>query len=177
LRKKSRERRQKDDDDTLSLRHDRNRKKSETVARISMSLPQELLSEFDRIILKAGFSDRSKAIQTALHSFIDQNTWNNDNDDGKDTNTTATITRTITGAGTIMVLYDNHTYSQDDTSIHIQHRYTDIITTTTHMHLDQDNCLETIMVRGETKRIKELANHLSKNRGIKSFKVNFVSVV
>jgi CopG family nickel-responsive transcriptional regulator len=76
-----------------------------------------------------------------------------------------------------MVLYDNHTYSQDDTSIHIQHRYTDIITTTTHMHLDPDNCLETIMVRGETKRIKELANHMSKNRGIKSFKVNFVSVV
>ena len=40
-----------------------------------MSLPSDLLDEFDKSMSKSGFPDRSKAIQTALHSFIDQNNW------------------------------------------------------------------------------------------------------
>jgi CopG family transcriptional regulator, nickel-responsive regulator len=136
------------------------------VERISMSLPPELLSKFDRSMKKSGFSDRSKAIQTALHAFIDQNDWGEvKGNDDRD------------GAGAIMMLYDNHAYSHDDTGMHIQHRYSDIISATTHMHLDHDNCLETIMVRGRIKKIKALARSLSENRGIKSLKVHFVSVV
>ena len=38
-------------------------------------LLQELLYEFDKSMVKSGFPDRSKAIQTALHTFIDQNIW------------------------------------------------------------------------------------------------------
>ncbi|MGC1930738.1 MAG: hypothetical protein WA667_17345 [Candidatus Nitrosopolaris sp.] len=52
-----------------------------------------------------------------------------------------------------------------------------MISASTHIHLDADNCLETIMLKGEIKKLKELANSLSKNPGIKSTKVNFVSVV
>jgi CopG family transcriptional regulator, nickel-responsive regulator len=129
-----------------------------------MSLPPELLSEFDKSMRKAGFSDRSKAIQTALHSFIDQNDW----EKGEDSRN---------GAGAIMMLYNNHEYSHDDAGMHIQHRYSEIISATTHLHLDHDNCLETIMVRGEIKKIKELAKSLSENRGIQSLKVHFVSVL
>lgn len=51
---------------------------------------------------KTGFSDRSKAIQTALHSFIVQYEWQN-------------------GAGTINLLYDNHIFDQDTLSTQIQH--------------------------------------------------------
>ena len=148
-----------------SQRHRQEKKPQDgTVERISISLPPELLSEFDKSMRKAGFSDRSKAIQTALHSFIDQNDW----DKGEDSRN---------GAGTIMMLYNNHAYSHDDAGTHIQHRYSEIISATTHMHLDNDNCLETIMIRGEIKKIKELARSLSDNRGIKSLKVHFVSIV
>jgi CopG family nickel-responsive transcriptional regulator len=129
-----------------------------------MSLPPELLSEFDRSMQKAGFSDRSKAIQTALHSFIDQYDWDKGQDSKK-------------GAGAIMMLYDNHAYSHDDSATHVQHNFSDIISATTHLHLDHHNCLETIMVRGDIKRIKELTRSLSENRGIKSLKIHFVKIV
>lgn len=129
-----------------------------------MSLPPELLSEFDKSMKKAGFSDRSKAIQTALHSFIDQSDW----EKGEDSRN---------GAGAIMILYDNHAYNEGDPDTHIQHRYSDIISATTHLHLDHNNCLETIMVRGEIKKIKKLTKSLSESRGIKSLKVHFVSIV
>ncbi|HEX6562290.1 MAG TPA: hypothetical protein VF016_09725, partial [Nitrososphaera sp.] len=55
--------------------HSHSHRKKEPVERISMSLPPGLLSEFDRSMKSAGFSDRSKAIQTALHSFIAQYDW------------------------------------------------------------------------------------------------------
>lgn len=140
----------------------RHRHGKKTVRRTSMSLPPDLLAEFDRSMKKAGYTDRSKAIQIALHSFIDENNWNLE---GKN------------GAGTITLLYDNHTFNHDSASTHVQHRYSDIISATTHMHLSHDDCLETIMVRGEIKKIKELAKNLSENRGIKSLKVHFIALV
>lgn len=144
--------------------HSHSHRKKEPVERISMSLPPGLLSEFDRSMKSAGFSDRSKAIQTALHSFIAQYDW----DEGEDSRN---------GAGAIMMLYDNHAYNHDSESTHIQHHYGDVISASTHLHLDHDNCLETVMVRGEIRRIKELAKKLSENRGIKSLKVHFVPVI
>jgi CopG family nickel-responsive transcriptional regulator len=117
-----------------------------------MSLPPELASEFDNSMKRAGFCDRSKAI----HSFIYQN-------DGKGEDTT-------NGAGSITMLY-NHAYIHDDAGNHAQHRYSDIISATAHTHLGDDIRLETIMVRGEIKKIKQLARSLSENRRIKSHKV------
>lgn len=127
-----------------------------------MSLPSDLLVEFDRSMKKAGYTDRSKAIQTALHTFIDENDWK---DEGKN------------GAGTITLLYDNHTFNHDSSSTQVQHKYSDIIRASTHMHLSHEDCLETIMVRGNIKKIKELTKSLSENRGIKSLKVHFVALI
>ncbi len=133
------------------------------VMRISMSLSSKLLAEFDRAMKKAGYSDRSKAIQTAMHSFVDEYGWKGNN--------------SHEGAGAIVLLYDNHMYNHDSASTESQHDYTDIISAVTHTHLDHENCLETIMVKGEIGRIKELARKISKNRGIKSLKINFVTMV
>ena len=133
------------------------------VHRISISLSPKLLAEFDKSMIKAGVTDSSKAIQTALHSFVDEHNWVDD--------------LPKSGAGAIIMLYDNHVYNQDTKSTRIQHKYNDIISAATHLHLNDNNCLESIMVKGDVRRMKELANELSKNRGIKSLKFHFVNVV
>jgi len=112
---------------------------------------------------KTGFSDRSKAIQTALHSFIVQYEWQKND--------------VQNGVGTINLLYDNHIFDQDTLSTQIQHKYSGIISASTHIYLDADNCLETIILKGEIKKMKKLAKSLSKNYGIKSIRVNLVSLV
>ncbi|HJT46929.1 MAG TPA: CopG family ribbon-helix-helix protein [Nitrososphaeraceae archaeon] len=137
-------------------------KKKSYLKRISMSLPSELLSEFDKSTAKAGFPDRSKAIQTALHLFIDENEWETEDEH--------------LGAGSITMLYNNHIFNQDTKSTQTQHMYNEIISAATHIHLDSDNCLETIMVKGKIKAMKNLVNDLTENRGIKSLKVIFVSI-
>jgi CopG family nickel-responsive transcriptional regulator len=114
-------------------------------------------------MVKSGYTDRSKALQTAIHTLIDDYSWK--------------TTEKDKGAGTIVMMYNNHVYNQDKKSLHIQHKYSDIIRTSIHMHLENDNCLEAIIVKGDIKTIRELAKHLSENRGIKSLKVNFMSSV
>jgi CopG family nickel-responsive transcriptional regulator len=128
-----------------------------------MSLPSDLLTKFDESMVKAGYTDRSKALQTAIHSLIDDYSWKT-NDRSK-------------GAGALVMLYDNHIFNQDKISTKIQHKYADVISASMHLHLDNDTCLETIMVRGDIQKIRELAKHLSQNRGIKSLKVNFITLV
>ena len=138
-------------------------KKKTPLTRISISLPSDLLTKFDQSMVRAGYTDRSKALQTAIHSLIDDYSWKtNDNAEG---------------AGAIIMMYDNHIYNQDKRSTQVQHKYADIISASTHVHLENDNCLETIMVKGDIKKIRDLAKHLSENRGIKSLKVNFISVM
>jgi CopG family nickel-responsive transcriptional regulator len=147
----------------LTVKRTTERDEKSYVERISMSLSPKLLAEFDKSMVKAGFTDRSKAIQTALHSFVDEHSWMDD--------------LPKSGAGAIIMLYDNHLYNQDTKSTRIQHKYNDIISASTHLHLNDNNCLESIMVKGDVRRMKELANELSKNRGIKSLKFHFVNVM
>ena len=128
-----------------------------------MSLPSDLLTKFDESMVRAGYTDRSKALQTAIHSLIDDYSWKTSD--------------AAEGAGAIIMMYDNHVYNQDKKSTKVQHKYADVISASTHVHLKNDNCLETIMVKGDIKMIRDLAKHLSENRGIKSLKVNFVSLV
>ena len=59
-----------------------------------MSLPSDLLTKFDESMVKAGYADRSRALQTAIHSLIDDYSWK-------------TNDRAI-GAGALVILYNNH---------------------------------------------------------------------
>ncbi len=130
------------------------------VVRISISLPADLLTSFDRVSRRVGFTDRSKAIQAAIRAFISENEWLSGSESSK-------------GAGLIELLYDPHTRNIEKALTLIQHNYYHIVTSSTHIHLDDDNCLEAILVRGDVRSIKKLANKLAENKGIKSIKVNF----
>jgi CopG family nickel-responsive transcriptional regulator len=158
--KKSQQQRQQNNHSHGSLNLDQKR---EPVKRISMSLPTKLLSEFDKSMSNAGYIDRSKALQTAMHSFINNYDWNSGSNEF--------------GAGAIIMLYDNHVYDQDEKSTQVQHRYQEIISATTHIHLNESNCLETIIVKGHIEKVRELAKYLSQNRGIKNLKIHFFSLV
>ena len=129
-----------------------------------MSLPSNLLDKFDKSMKNVGFADRSKAIQASLYEFIYNNEWKQaKNDNGY-------------GAGALVILYDNHLFGNHTGSIQNQHEYTDIIVSTTHLHLDHHNCLETIILKGKISRIKNVSRFLSESRGIISVKMHYVGM-
>jgi CopG family nickel-responsive transcriptional regulator len=131
---------------------------SGNVSRVSVSVDPELLEEFDIATQKIGYS-RSTAIQLAMRGFLTEHKW-----------------KYLEGvfAGVIIMMYDHHTGNVTEDLTHLQHDYTDIINSSTHIHLDHNTCLEILAVRGEAIKIKTLADALGVTRGIQQIRVTLM---
>ncbi len=130
------------------------------VSRIGVSLPSQLLEEFDETIGRMGYTDRSKAIHAALRNFITEYKWASEAE-GR-------------GVGAIILLYDHTVKGLEDALTDTQHSYEDVVTSTLHIHLDEQNCLEILAIRGEGRDIKELAKELATKRGVKQLKLSII---
>ncbi len=69
--------------------------------------------------------------------------------------------------GTVTLIYDHHARLLLDKLTEIQHQYHDSIISSLHVHLDRDNCLEVILVRGKSPLVQKLANALIATKGVK----------
>ena len=121
------------------------------VVRFSVSLESDLLSAFDRLIVARGYANRSEAIRDGIRRQLISREW----EEGDEV------------AGVITLLYDHHRPGLAETITEIQHQATSQVISTTHIHLDESNCLEFIAVKGEGKAIQALANRLQSLRGVK----------
>ncbi|MBS7643427.1 nickel-responsive transcriptional regulator NikR [Candidatus Bathyarchaeota archaeon] len=126
------------------------------VSRISISLPPELLLEFDEMTKQIGY-DRSKAVQMAIRNYLTEYRW--------------TSAEGETGSGAVIILYDHDTKDLEQELTDIQHRHQRIISSSMHIHLDEHNCLEIIATKGGIKEIKNLAQDLMTKRGVKQLKL------
>ena len=124
------------------------------VSRISVSVPPELLEEFDLLVKEMGY-DRSKAVQKAMRNFITEYRFRELEGEG---------------VGALLVLYDHETPGLDSVLTDVQHSYEDVITSSMHVHLDERRCLEIIAVKGMLSRIQDLAKTLMSKRGVIQFK-------
>ena len=125
------------------------------VTRFSASIDPTLLAEFDEMTEKMGYN-RSTAITSAMRNFIVDRLW--EGEGGQ-----------VVGA--ITMIYDHHRSGVTEELTDIQHDFYHEITASTHVHVDHDNCLEIVAVRGEMRRIRELAERLSTCRGVKQSKI------
>ena len=131
---------------------------SSNVTRISISIDPELLNEFDKATHQIGYN-RSTAVQLAMRDFLTEHKW-------KDLEGKLT--------GVITMVYDHHTGSVIEDLTHLQHDYTDIINSSTHIHMDHNNCLEILAVKGEATEIKKLAESLGVIRGVQQIRVTMM---
>ncbi|WP_135610717.1 nickel-responsive transcriptional regulator NikR [Methanococcoides sp. AM1] len=126
--------------------------------RIGVSLPDNLLTKFDSIIERRGYSSRSEGIRDAIRNYINQYEWMND----------------IRGrrVGTITVIYDHTKRGLSNAIADIQHDYSELIKSSVHIHLDHDNCLEVIIFDGEGEHVKDMDERLMALKGVKYVKLN-----
>jgi CopG family nickel-responsive transcriptional regulator len=122
------------------------------LSRFGVSIENSMLKKFDIIIRRKKYANRSKAICDLIRNMIVENEW----EGGK--------TESI---GTINIVYDHHKKGLSNLLNHIQHDYHDLIVADTHVHLDHDNCLDVIIVKGKTKMIRRIADELISAKGVK----------
>jgi len=115
-----------------------------------------LLGEFDRAVSQLG-QTRSNAIQMAMRDFLTEHKWTLEPEDAV--------------AGAMIMIFEHDVKGISETLTHIQHHYIEVISSTTHVHLDERSCLEIIAFKGTVKNIKKLAKHLMTTKGVKQVKI------
>ena len=122
---------------------------------ISMSVNESLLEKFDQISNKRGYTTRSEAFRDAIRKIVKEGVWDEE----------------IGGnIAVIMVLYDKN---QPKIKIsHLHHQFEEI-QTNIHMHLDDSNCLEIFITKGEGLRLKAIIKRIREIKGIKQ--VEFIT--
>ena len=121
------------------------------LTRFSVSLDEALLDQFDAQIKKEGYPTRSKAVADLIGESLVEQEWKG----GKEV------------AAAIIMVYDHHKRDLSGKLTHVQHDYHDLIVSSQHVHLDHDNCLEVVIVKGQPKKVEELAHKLKATKGVK----------
>lgn len=125
--------------------------------RISMSLPNKLLTEFDDVLRDRGYQSRSKGIRDALKDYILRYQWMNDMEGER--------------VGVLAVIYDHHYVGVMEAMTDIQHDYMKQINASLHIHMNEKYCLEVIIVKGDVKKIRGLTEKLMRLKGVEHVKL------
>jgi CopG family transcriptional regulator, nickel-responsive regulator len=130
--------------------------------RIGVSLPENLLKNFDGIILKRGYSSRSEGIRDAIRNYIISYEWMSDVQGER--------------VGVITIVYSHAQKGLEGNLTEIQHEFGSIIQSSMHVHLDHDNCLEVVVLKGEGQDVKRAAERMMALMGVKHVKFTTTSL-
>lgn len=132
------------------------------LTRFGVSMDPELVRTFDEVSTLRGYKNRSQAIADLVRRAVVEFHWENRPD--------ALV------AGTLSLIYDHHTTGLDSLLNRIQHDYHHIIVSSVHVHLDHDNCLEVLVVKGPVNKIRELNDELVTQKGVKNGNLSIIAV-
>ncbi len=127
------------------------------VTRFSVSLPPPLVEKLDEAWKNMKYENRSKAIHDAVRSFITEFEWMRE-EAGR-----------ITGA--VLVLHYLNKPGLLEEITKAQHQFKNVISSTLHVHLEDNKCLEIIAVEGSVQDIRSLTQVLMAKKGVKQVKV------
>jgi CopG family nickel-responsive transcriptional regulator len=122
------------------------------LSRIGVAIDTDLLDKFDRLIAKRGYTNRSEAFRDLIRDELVEKTW-----ESPDSHV----------VGTVTLVYDHHVRLLNEKLTGIQHDFHRSILSTLHVHLDHDNCLEVLVVRGKSADVRKVADVLISTKGVK----------
>lgn len=122
------------------------------LSRIGVAIDTDLLERFDQHIAKRGYTNRSEAFRDLIRdAMIEQHATKPD----------AHV------FGTVTLVYDHHVRRLSEKLTDIQHDHHHNVLSTLHVHLDHDNCLEVIVLKGKAAAVRQLADALIATKGVK----------
>jgi CopG family nickel-responsive transcriptional regulator len=133
----------------------------ENITRFGISIEPELLEKYDAIIKKKGYTNRSEALRDLIRVQIIQEQNANPNH---------------RGLGTLTILYNHHSGPLTERLLELQHEHYQHILTTTHVHVDHDNCLEILLLQGKIRDIQTLTDKIKALKGIKHGELVLTSI-
>jgi CopG family transcriptional regulator, nickel-responsive regulator len=123
------------------------------ITRFGISMEDGLLKQFDKLIDRKGYTNRSEAVRDLVREKLVQESIED---------------RKGNVFGALVFIYDHHKRELEKSLSNFQHDHYRQIIATTHVHVDHDHCLEVILLRGKTKEIKNIADKILSFIGVKN---------
>jgi CopG family nickel-responsive transcriptional regulator len=130
--------------------------------RFTISLDENLASAFDELIKERGYATRSEAVRDILRTHLQHSAEKRD-------------TRGFCVAN-LSYVYNHHERELAERLTSIQHAHHELTVSTMHAHLDHDQCIETVMLKGPVKRVRQFAEEIIAERGVRHGLLNLVNV-
>jgi CopG family transcriptional regulator, nickel-responsive regulator len=128
--------------------------------RFTISLSDSLAADFDSWLQAHGYTNRSEGVRDLLRKVISTERINQNQAEH--------------AIATISYVYNHHERSLAERLTDLQHSAHDLVISSTHVHLDHDNCLESLFLRGSTKIIQDFAQMLSAEPGVRHSVINLI---
>jgi CopG family nickel-responsive transcriptional regulator len=122
------------------------------LSRIGVAIDSDLLEKFDELIAHRGYSNRSEAFRDLIRGELVEEAW-------------AKPDSPV--VGTVTLVYDHHVRLLNEKLTDMQHKHYDHILSSLHVHLDHDNCLEVLVVKGKASEVRAIADNLISTKGVK----------
>jgi CopG family nickel-responsive transcriptional regulator len=130
------------------------------VERIGVSLDKRLLSKFDDLITKQGYQSRSEAIRDLIRQQLSSERLSNPK---------------ASAVAAVFLVYDHHAKMVPQKLIDLQHSHLLQAISSLHVHLDEHDCLEVIILRGRIGQINKVAENIVSTKGVKLGRINIVT--
>jgi len=121
------------------------------LVRFGVCLEKELLRQFDQCLKEKSYTSRSEALRDLVRQDLVKKEWQ----EGREV------------AGAVNLIYGHHKRELLNKITDIQHDFQKLIISTQHIHLDHNNCLEIVALRGKPKEVQKLFDTLKSIKGVK----------
>lgn len=126
---------------------------SNDLMRFSVAMPEDLLIRFDRLVARRGLAkNRSEVVRDLVRDALVE-------DECAFPGTEV--------VGTLTIVFNHHAADLQEKLHNIQHDYFEYMVSSMHVHLDAHNCMEVIILRGETGLVQDVANLILGTKGVK----------
>lgn len=126
---------------------------AEKLVRFGVTVPKNILAEFDLRVEQSGKGNRSDVIRQLIRRHITEERWQEKGGQVY---------------GTVTLMYDHHSPCTAKDLTSVQHDHGKNIVCTTHVHVDRDTCLECIVLRGDASCVRAFVDSVGKIKGLKS---------
>lgn len=134
----------------------------EKVVRFSVSLPSELFVEFDKRVEALDYSSRSEYVRDLIREKMAQDEWN-----------TGSKEKML---GVLCIAYSHHQSDLVMQMLELEHHAKVDIICTNHLHVDHENCMESINLRGTADEIEKFSSKIAGLKGVKFAKLTKVAI-
>ncbi len=124
------------------------------LSRFGVSVEDELLQSYDQLIAGQGYANRSEALRDLMRDALVKSKIEE-------------LAETGEILGSLTLVYDHHANDLTEKMNNLQHDFHNLIVSVLHVHISHDDCMEVIVLRGQAREIRALADALLSLKGVK----------